>query len=219
MLLVCTWAGCGREFVLCRRCYVGQRYCSGECLGQARREQHRRAQHSYAQTQNGRERRAAASASYRERRGQHGAGGDECSLPAHTQAEHGPGSWATAPGAGYGLLDAVQTVVGEASRDLQRACETTTAEPGLVAAIELPVSIAVADDSPIESSDTKVCGLQGVARIDEPQGGKPRRRRVIDRTLPRVILQSYRLDMTGRCQRCGYVGMLFSRQQALGDGT
>jgi hypothetical protein len=66
-LRVIECAVCTRAFVLCRRCYRGQKYCDEPCRRRARREQCRRAQDAYLQKLAGRRRRAEASAAYRAR--------------------------------------------------------------------------------------------------------------------------------------------------------
>jgi hypothetical protein len=38
LLLECKQAACGRRFLLCSRCFRGQRYCSRACAAAARRE-------------------------------------------------------------------------------------------------------------------------------------------------------------------------------------
>jgi hypothetical protein len=47
----CRW--CGLRFCVCRGCWRGQAYCSGECRILARRHNHREAQRRYRQTPRG----------------------------------------------------------------------------------------------------------------------------------------------------------------------
>jgi hypothetical protein len=58
---------CGAWFFLCRRCYRGQRYCSGECRKEARRRQCRAAQVKYRAKLQGKKKCAAAAKAYRRR--------------------------------------------------------------------------------------------------------------------------------------------------------
>jgi hypothetical protein len=47
LLLECKQAACGRRFLLCSRCFRGQRYCSRACASAARRESVLRARATY----------------------------------------------------------------------------------------------------------------------------------------------------------------------------
>ena len=65
---------------------------------------------------------------------------------------------------------------------------------------------------------------EGASSVSEARAGKGRRRRelrrarVIDPTLPWVLRRGYMLGETGRCQRCGRVGVLFDPEEALERG-
>jgi len=52
--VVLSCALCGTEFVLCRRCWNGNRYCSKRCSSDARKLSRRQAQCKYALTEKGR---------------------------------------------------------------------------------------------------------------------------------------------------------------------
>jgi hypothetical protein len=58
---------CGGWFYLCRQCFHGQCYCSDSCRQTARRRQCKEAQARYLAKRAGKQRRAAAAASYRSR--------------------------------------------------------------------------------------------------------------------------------------------------------
>ena len=52
--LSCRWPGCGLVFYICNSCYRGQAYCGERCRQKARREQRRRANHRYQQSEEAR---------------------------------------------------------------------------------------------------------------------------------------------------------------------
>jgi hypothetical protein len=47
LLLHCRWPACSRGFLICSRCYRGQRYCSHECSSAGRTESVKRARRKY----------------------------------------------------------------------------------------------------------------------------------------------------------------------------
>jgi hypothetical protein len=65
---ICKLLTCQKIFYICRRCDRGQVYCSPQCRGAARKEQHRKAAAKYQATRKGRRRHADRERARRERR-------------------------------------------------------------------------------------------------------------------------------------------------------
>lgn len=61
-------ARCHAQCLICRRCDRGQRYCSGDCAAQARRESLRRASRRYQNSPRGRRANAARQRSHQQRK-------------------------------------------------------------------------------------------------------------------------------------------------------
>jgi hypothetical protein len=65
---VCRGPGCQTVFWICTHCDRGQRYCSPSCRAEARRQQHRAANHRYQQSPEGRLDHRDRQQQYRQRR-------------------------------------------------------------------------------------------------------------------------------------------------------
>ncbi len=88
-VLWCAAEGCGQSFLLCQKCYRGDKYCSTPCRRRARRAQNDAAQKQYLSKLAGRKRRAAASAAYRVRR----QAGRHQGLPGRREASSACAKW------------------------------------------------------------------------------------------------------------------------------
>jgi hypothetical protein len=51
--VVCAWAGCGRQFLLCSACDRGRRYCGDRCREMGRSASLKRARRKYASSARG----------------------------------------------------------------------------------------------------------------------------------------------------------------------
>lgn len=87
LLLHINCKHCHQDFLLCRCCYRGQRYCCNECRIIAQLESRRRAQKQYRQTENGRKvrREAERRRRIRKNRGIKKSVGDQGSTPIITR--------------------------------------------------------------------------------------------------------------------------------------